>query len=70
MVFILLAILAIAITSLFFMNKQEQALKNKRLHNSDYDKEYLKKIMEKTNERLKQEQEEQTYKNSIKKNYL
>jgi len=69
MVFILLAILAIALTSLFFIDKQEKTLKDKNLHDSN-SKEYLKKVMEKTNERLKQEQAEQAYKNSIKKNYL
>lgn len=70
MIFILLAFLVIALISLFFIDKQKKTLKNKRINNSNSDTEYLKKVLEKTNERLKQEQEEQAYKNSIKKDYL
>lgn len=70
MIFILLAFLVIALISLFFIDKQKKTLKNKKINNSNSDTEYLKKVLEKTNERLKQEQEEQAYKNSIKKDYL
>jgi type III secretory pathway component EscU len=71
---ILIFFLVMALSGLFLMNRQERlrgARFSRRTSDKIYSEEdYLKKVLEKTDRRLKEEKQEQSYKNNIKKDYL
>jgi Tfp pilus assembly protein PilO len=70
MFFILITILVIALVGLFFIDRQQKKIKEKRQRESFSDSNYLKQVEENTAKRLRQEQEQQEYKNKIKQDYL
>lgn len=74
MEFILLFFLVMALSGLFLMNRQERlrGIRFKRWNSEKIysGEDYFKKVLERTDRRLKEEKQEQNYKNNIKKDYL